>query len=236
MMADKTMHDAFAEAYAEMMNPKKNATNPAFKSKYANLEELLNVTRPVLAAEGFSLVQEPVNDGEAIGIHTRLIHKSGEAMDFGTFVVPLSKHDAQGAGSALTYCRRYAIAAIFGLAQEDDDGSAASAQKTAAETPEPAHVKLASDNQINAIFGLARDLGWADDYLARTVASLAKKSRGVTADHPGDLTGGSKGEASAMIEHMKKLIAEQQQKIAKTAEELTGEPYDPEYSDEEIPF
>jgi hypothetical protein len=130
-MPDKTMHVAFAEAYAEIDNPKKNATNPAFRSKYANLEEMLNVTRPVLSAEGFSIVQEPVSDGDHIGVHTRLMHKSGDEIDFGSFTVPLAKLDAQGAGSALTYCRRYAISSIFGLAQEDDDGN------KAAEKPEP---------------------------------------------------------------------------------------------------
>ena len=135
-MTDKTMHEAFIEAYAEMTNPKKNASNPAFKSKYANLEELLNVTRPVLTAEGFAIVQEPVSDEGCIGVRTRLIFKTGESLDFGSYAVPLDKHNAQGAGSAITYARRYALAAIFGLAQEDDDGNAAS--KPAAAPAQPA--------------------------------------------------------------------------------------------------
>ena len=113
------------EAYSEMCNPKKNASNPAFKSKYANLEELLNVTRPILSAAGFALIQEPVSEDGRIGVHTRLLHTSGESIDFGAYTVPLAKNDAQGAGSAITYTRRYALAAIFGLAQEDDDGNAA---------------------------------------------------------------------------------------------------------------
>ena len=126
-MADSTVYAALHEAYSEMTNPKKNATNPAFRSKYADLGELLDVTRPILTAAGFVLIQEPVSEDGRIGVHTRLIHKSGESLDFGRYTVDLAKHDAQGAGSALTYTRRYALAAIFGLAQEDDDGNAAKA-------------------------------------------------------------------------------------------------------------
>lgn len=148
-MAD-TMYAKLHEAYAEMCNPKKNATNPAFKSKYANLEELLNVTRPILAAAGFTLHQEPISDEGRIGVHTWLLHTSGERIDFDGFTVPLDKQNAQGAGSAITYCRRYALAAIFGLAQEDDDGNAAS-------------VKPPTDaERFAAIYALAESKGHKD--------------------------------------------------------------------------
>jgi hypothetical protein len=134
-VSDKTMHEAFIEAYAEIQNPKKNASNPAFKSKYANLEEMLVVSKPVLIAAGFALVQEPTSDESGVGVATRLIYRTGESLDFGAFTVPLAKRDAQGAGSAITYCRRYAIAAIFGLAQEDDDGNTASASPAPRSAP-----------------------------------------------------------------------------------------------------
>lgn len=152
-MSDKMMHAAFAEAYAALENPRKNASNPAFKSKYANLEEMLNVTRPVLAAEGFCLVQEPVSDEGRVGVRTRVIYRDGESIDFGAYTVSLAKNDPQGAGSAITYCRRYAIAAIFGLAQEDDDGNDASGvkPKPAAETPEQIEARA-----IDADFELTR--------------------------------------------------------------------------------
>ena len=118
---------AFDAAYAEMCNPKKNATNPAFRSGYANLEEMLAVTKPVLTSHGLALVQEVVSEDGGVGVHTFLIGH-GHRESFGLFVVPLAKKDAQGAGSAITYSRRYAIGALFGLAQEDDDGNAASAK------------------------------------------------------------------------------------------------------------
>jgi hypothetical protein len=45
--------------------------------------------------------------------------------------VPVSKSDAQGYGSALTYARRYGLCAITGVAPEEDDGNAAAAAKPA---------------------------------------------------------------------------------------------------------
>lgn len=175
-MAERTIHQAFIEAYADMSNPKKNAANPAFRSKYANLEELLAQTRPILAAVELALVQEPVSEGGSVGVHSYLLHTSGERLDFGHYTVPLAKHDAQGAGSALTYTRRYAIAAIFGLAQEDDDGNAASKPQAKRETkpqaaPESkpqAAVKAVSEGVLKEIHALRDALGiGADKYLAQ---------------------------------------------------------------------
>ena len=196
-MAERTIHQAFIEAYADMSNPKKNAANPAFRSKYANLEELLAQTRPILAAVELALVQEPVSEEGRSGVHTYLKYKTDETLDFGRYTVPLSKHDAQGAGSAITYCRRYAIAAIFGLAQEDDDGNAASKPQAKRETkaqaaPESktqAAVKAVSEGVLKEIHALRDELGIdADKYLAqlhavagRDVASDAELTEAVAA-------------------------------------------------------
>lgn len=211
-MTDKPMHAAFVEAYADMNNPKKNASNPAFKSKYANLEELLNVTRPILAAVGFALVQEPVSDGESIGVHTKLLHTSGDVMDFGGFTVPLTKHDAQGAGSAITCTRRYAIASIFGLAQEDDDGNAASATKPAANSSGAPAGAIGSDAPIiRAIFGKKSALGMTD---AALKAAIKRDFGGK--EHPGDLT---MAEAKALADRMQAAID-----AKKPAEEMAPDP------------
>jgi hypothetical protein len=173
-VSDKSIHQAFIEAYAEMTNPKKNASNPAFKSKYANLEELIAVTRPILTAVGLALVQQPVSEDGAIGVHSYLMAATGETIDFGSYTVPLAKHDAQGAGSALTYTRRYSIAAIFGLAQEDDDGNAAAKpqpkndakpQPVPETKPQPA-VKSAKPSTLAELRGLRKELAIDDDKYA----------------------------------------------------------------------
>lgn len=113
--------------FREKMVPvKKDSDNPFYHSKYASLDTILIAIDEPLSVAGLSFVQFP--DGN--GLTTILMHAdSGEWIECG-FTIPLAKNDPQGAGSALTYMRRYALGAILGLATEsDDDGNVASTPK-----------------------------------------------------------------------------------------------------------
>lgn len=111
----------------EVTNPKNTADNPFFKSKYAPLSEVINVTKPILAKHGLSVLQSPSGDGERIIVTTLLMHSSGEWIEGEPLVLKADKVTAQGAGSAISYGRRYALSAILGIASEvDDDGNHAS--------------------------------------------------------------------------------------------------------------
>jgi hypothetical protein len=134
---------ALAEAQAEIENVTKDGNNPAFRSKYATLAAVLDVCRPVMAKHGIAIVQTPGNDGESVTLTTTLAHKSGEWMRTTVGVVP-GKRDAQGIGSAVTYLRRYSLAAMCGVAQEDDDGNAASAHANGPASREPARSQPAT--------------------------------------------------------------------------------------------
>jgi hypothetical protein len=118
------LSEAIALAQAEVENATKGSVNPAFKSKYADLAEVLNTVRPVFSKHGIAITQHPQLDNGVVTVTTLLSHKSGEWMA-SDCSAPVSKHDAQGVGSAITYCRRYALAALTGVAQEDDDGNSA---------------------------------------------------------------------------------------------------------------
>jgi hypothetical protein len=103
----------------------KEKTNPAFKSKYADLGSCLDaVDKPCLDA-GIILYQETFEDPSGVTVETVFLHESGEALRCGKFHVPASKQDPQGYGSALTYARRYSLMTACGIAPEDDDGNAA---------------------------------------------------------------------------------------------------------------
>lgn len=130
-MEQLTFNQAFAKAQSEFPLVKKTDANPFFKSKYAGLPSILEVVLPVLHKNGLYLTQSPVTDGDRIGIKTMILHtESGESLE-GTFTVNLAKNDPQGAGSAITYCRRYALVSMLGLnVDEDDDGNHASGQVT----------------------------------------------------------------------------------------------------------
>ena len=107
----------------------KDSNNPFFKSKYADLESVWDACRSLLSENGLAVMQFPGEyyDG-TMHLTTILTHKSGEWIGQ-DMSVPVTKPDAQGAGSALTYMRRYALAAVVGVVQADDDGNAASSPK-----------------------------------------------------------------------------------------------------------
>lgn len=120
---------ALAKAQGTMSGAKKDAENPHFRSKYADLASIWDACRKPLTDNGLSVVQSPrmtLLDGGvfAVELETRLMHTSGQWIaDFLT--VPVGKADAQGVGSAVTYARRYALASFVGVAPDDDDGNAA---------------------------------------------------------------------------------------------------------------
>lgn len=126
---------AFIKAKKEFGPALKDRTNPAFKSKYADLGACLDAVDDALLANGIALMQETFMDETGVTVETVFIHESGETMRGGRLHVPASKQDPQGYGSALTYARRYSLQAACGIAPEDDDGNAASPQKS---TPRPA--------------------------------------------------------------------------------------------------
>ncbi len=129
---------ALADFQGEVKNPKNTAVNPYFRSKYAPLESVLELVRPLLSKNGLAIVQMPGGDGNLITVQTVLLHTSGQWLDCGEvgLFAEISKRKArdgddvpeesearptpQGGGKAITYARRYATAAVLGIAGEDD--------------------------------------------------------------------------------------------------------------------
>jgi len=104
----------------------KTATNPHFKSRYADLSACVEAVMDGLNDNGIALVQQLHEAEHGVTVETVFIHESGEIINCGKLFVPATKQDAQGFGSALTYARRYSLMAACGIAPEDDDGNAAS--------------------------------------------------------------------------------------------------------------
>ena len=144
---------AISMAQGEIENASKNSANPHFKSKYADLAEVINCIRPVFSKHGLSVTQFPSYEGGVVSVETVIAHKSGQWMS-GTISAPVSKQDAQGVGSATTYCRRYSLAAVACLAQEDDDAENAIGMNTKAS---PA--KSITDSQIADLTALMEQVG-----------------------------------------------------------------------------
>lgn len=115
---------ALSKAQGEVENAAKSSTNPHFKSRYADLAEVINAIREPMAKNGLSVIQAPSFDGELVTVTTHLSHTSGQWMR-STLSIPIGRKDAQSIGSAITYGRRYSLAPLFLVSQEDDDGNAA---------------------------------------------------------------------------------------------------------------
>jgi hypothetical protein len=116
---------ALAKAQGAMKPAIKDSENPHFRSKYADLAANVEAARAPLAANGLSVVQEATLAERGVAVTTRLLHASGQWIQFDPLTVPLSKADAHGVGSATSYARRYALGAALGLVADDDDGNAA---------------------------------------------------------------------------------------------------------------
>lgn len=108
---------------------KRSSTNTYFHSTYADLSSVWESCREALAKNGLCVIQgNSVGPANTLIVETILIHESGQWVQ-SELCLPLSKSDPQGVGSAMTYGRRYGLAAIIGIvADADDDGNEASAR------------------------------------------------------------------------------------------------------------
>jgi len=114
----------FIKAQKEIQNPTKNAVNPHFKNKYANLETVIDTIKAVMLANNFAVIQSSHVEAGCVVVTTAFLHTSGGRLMSST-VVPLEKMSPQAGMSALTYGRRYGLLSALCLAAEDDDGNEA---------------------------------------------------------------------------------------------------------------
>jgi ERF superfamily len=115
---------ALATAQGQMTSAAKDAENPFYKSKYADLHSVWDACRVPLASNGLAVIQCPRADGAFVSVETLLIHRSGQWVR-GLLTAEAKDASPQAIGSAVTYLRRYALQSFVGVAPEDDDAEAA---------------------------------------------------------------------------------------------------------------
>lgn len=144
-MSNKEAIAAFIKAQAEMGKATKSATNPFHRSKYADLETVLDVVTEPFNDNGFALMQTGGSDETGKYILTKLTHTSGGEFESKIYLVDQFKDkddnlwplDMQHLGSAITYAKRYGLQALTGLATEDDDGNSTMRQNVVKKPPPP---------------------------------------------------------------------------------------------------
>jgi hypothetical protein len=155
MMTAKTIHSALVAAQKDFAPALKTTMNPHFKRAYADLAVCVEAVIDALNKNGIFLMQRTDADAETVSVETVFVHESGDSLEAGKLTLPVSKRDAQGFGSALTYCRRYSLMAACGIAPEDDDGNAA----VAGGPPPPSKKRFVTEDQIQQIVDLVDEVG-----------------------------------------------------------------------------
>lgn len=191
----KGIYHALAAAQAQMGKAIKDASNPAFRSKYADLASVMDACLPALNANGVAVYQPTIDDETGRFVETILAHESGETIKCRVPLI-VQKNDMQGYGSAVTYARRYGLMCMAGIAPEDDDGNAAAkaAPQEAprqAKGPTPEQVacesltKAATLDALAAIWGdLPRDVQRASSVIQAKDARKAALVVPVTDEIP----------------------------------------------------
>lgn len=123
----KELAAALAKAQGAFKPAAMTGKNPHFKSRFATLADIWDAVKGPLAANGLSVVQGAAEQDEAgFNVRTMVLHASGQFISAEVRMPLGGNATAQSVGSALSYGRRYGLAALLGIvADEDDDGDAA---------------------------------------------------------------------------------------------------------------
>lgn len=223
---DKLIAAAFVKARAKMGATVGKDAKGNF-GRYATLAAITEAISQALSDNGLAIIQEASMDETGVTIETTLLHESGATMQFTPLTMPLSQRTPQAVGSATTYGRRYALAAICGLAPDDDDGQAAEnatagaqrsqtpakaqapapAQKTPqrASTPAKSDSKqYATEEQMERLASLGLDFYGPEEWEEQKPKLCRAVSKG-TADTIADLL---EVEAAKLIAGLEKKMAE----------------------------
>jgi len=134
--SQQALYIALGDAIEQLDPARKSSENPYFNSKYADLNQLLSMVKPVLSANGLTMTQQPITEvipgtGNVppvfmVGCKTVLVHCASGGRLENDLLLPCTKLDPQAGGSAISYSKRYAIKALFLMEDVDDDGNSAS--------------------------------------------------------------------------------------------------------------
>ena len=164
---------AMAIAQNEMKPAAKDSVNPHFKSKYSNIESVWDAIRLPMTCNGLTVWQDVTTEERSVAITTRIVHISGQWVEFGPLSVPMSKLDAHGVGSAISYGKRYALCAAVGVVSgdEDDDGNASLSNKK--EAPQIVYEEVKANGYAD--FFKRHQISEPDSEVGQYISELIKK-------------------------------------------------------------
>lgn len=167
---------ALCLAQQAMKPASKDSINPHYKSKFSDFSSIWEAIRVPITSNGLTILQDVTTLEKNVCVSTRIIHTSGQWIEFGPLSIPLNKYDAHGIGSATTYAKRYALSAALGVvsSEDDDDGNAAQANPHKIDTTVKEEiVEYITDEQNEIIETLLGDDGRILDWFRS--AMIARK-------------------------------------------------------------
>jgi len=194
MTEHKNIYGALCAAQAEFGKVQKGSTNPAFKSRYADLADVAGVVIPTLSAHGVAVLHYMVGEGDAMAMRTEFVHATSESRVSCDVPLIVDRNNMQGMKSATTYAKRIGLESLSGVAPDtDDDGNAAAKAPPAPRQQAPAKISAEQYQQIT-------------DLIERTASDEAKLCAYWKVAELHDLTAQQADQTVAML--TKKLGAE----------------------------
>ena len=193
---------AMSAAQKDIKPAAKDGANPHFKSKYFTISSAWDSIRQPLTENGLTIWQDVVTGEKSVSVMTRVVHNSGQWVEFGPLSIPLMKFDAQAIGSATSYAKRYALCAAMGVVsdEEDDDGEKAVARNYKPNVePRPTLqqvnemttlLKECSENYFDAVMKGISQRGWNGiaDMSLEAYNNLRTNALMKRAEHIGSMT------------------------------------------------
>lgn len=174
VIAHKNVFAALAAAQMEFGTVTKGATNPAFKSKYADLADVAAVVIPTLAHHGVAVLHYITGDN-LDRMRTEFVHGDSETKVACDVPLLVDRQNMQGMKSATTYAKRIGLESLSGVAPEDDDGNAASAAPAPRQQskPAPQQVQRISAEQFIALRDKAAEANIAPESIAKAYGATS---------------------------------------------------------------
>lgn len=167
---------ALAKAQGEMAGASKDSLNPHFKSKYADLASIWEACRGPLSRHELAVIQLPRTSRQFVTVETILVHSSGEWIGE-SLTLTAVQDTPQAVGSAITYGRRYGLAAVIGIAPEDDDGHAATHRANGAYTVTAPPQSSPGEHPVSAVGAPAATSGGASPLQSQRVETPPEDGR-----------------------------------------------------------
>ena len=195
MTEHKNIYIALCAAQASMGKVTKGSINPAFKSRYADLADVVSVVVPALTEQGIAMYHTMIRDEHGMVMRTTLSHGATDTHIHCDVPLIVDRNNMQGMKSATTYAKRVGVESVTGIAAEDDDGNAAA--KAAPKQEAPAKISADQFQEIQALIdATATDEGKFCQFMkvgdlhemtakqaVDAIAMLKKKQAKMEADH-----------------------------------------------------